>query len=129
MKSNFEEKFNINDKIKYKNSSNEWVKILSFEGESEEYFTGINDDGEVCGDFTKRDEFLNNWSLYKEPIKKDLEVFKTYYVHSSFNGVEIITVNMFKSITDLHSHYGSLFNEIIAVYSKEQAIERGLKID
>ena len=118
----FEEKFKIGDKIKYENSENEWVKILSFEGMSEEYFTAITDEGEVAGDFTNRDEFLKNWSLYREPVEKDLEGFKKYYELIKDNGL-IIHI---KTVYFRESDFKTLNNKLIL--SETEAIERGLKL-
>tara|TARA_R110000744_G_scaffold275082_5_gene388087 strand:+ start:3718 stop:4098 length:381 start_codon:yes stop_codon:yes gene_type:complete len=126
MKSKFEEKFNVGDKISYHKSPEDIVEILSFKGSTAGCFTGFNEDSDVSGKFTKTAE---NWKLYKEPVKKDLEGFTNYYTHLRINLVETVSKNAFKEISDAHRYWNNTTFNVLGIYTKEEAIERGLKID
>tara|TARA_R110000803_G_scaffold185900_3_gene248319 strand:+ start:442 stop:807 length:366 start_codon:yes stop_codon:yes gene_type:complete len=116
----FEAKFNVGDVIIRFGLP---VKIISYEGDEDNKFTGKTD-GEISGKFS----IDARWSLYKEPIKKDLEsVFEFYSVRKEDGRVSVTSyLGNDDDFKYLISYYSSL--TLYEVITKQEAIDRGLVI-
>tara|TARA_R110000803_G_scaffold36542_3_gene78513 strand:- start:536 stop:928 length:393 start_codon:yes stop_codon:yes gene_type:complete len=130
MKSKFEEKFNVGDKVYLHEWSKkdskfkiQWIKILSFEGETDINFTAKRNTGEIEGDWSASGI---NWKLYKEPVKKDLiDVKVVYKIIKESYGLSLISYLVDDEMLDNWKEH----NPQTEYITKKEAIERGLKID
>tara|TARA_R110000796_G_scaffold60642_10_gene140347 strand:- start:3334 stop:3687 length:354 start_codon:yes stop_codon:yes gene_type:complete len=112
----FEGQFNVDDTIIRGGLP---VKIISYEGDEDHKFSGKTD-GEISGKLS----IDSCWSLYKEPIKKDLEdLIEVFQVFRTDKDVvwKLQKVNLHKEMANGET--------MIEYLTKEQAIERGLKTD
>lgn len=117
----FEEKFKVGDTIIRGGLP---VVIISYEGDKDHKFSG-KCEGIVSGKFSINDR----WKLYKEPIKKDLEsIFEIYQISKQD---ELLSVTKFLgNAAELKFQQQRAKNSKGLEYiTKEEAIERGLKID
>ena len=115
----FKEKFKVGDKISHKLwDKGQYVKIL-YIGEYK-FFYADEEEEEFSSDIN------DNWQHYKEPVKKDLEGLKKWYILlSNDNGDGDVYLADFYGWKKERPDSNGDHEEYI---TEEEAIERGLKL-
>tara|TARA_R110002126_G_scaffold175031_1_gene323683 strand:+ start:1246 stop:1608 length:363 start_codon:yes stop_codon:yes gene_type:complete len=120
MKSKFEEKFNVGDKITGVNWANKTMYLVI------KYIGGGKFFGKDMDGAESAWPIDSDWKLYKEPVKKDLiDVKVVYKIIKESYGLSLISYLVDDEMLDNWKEH----NPQTEYITKKEAIERGLKID